>query len=114
MRSLTMERTVSSMSWDSKPTYTQLASARANGSKNLVISSCSAGGFTLAQQLVNIDPDTGEKQTVFLKGACKIRDLDALKAFHRAIGLAIRKAENIERVQSAEDGIEWDDEKVKK
>lgn len=102
----------SSMSWESKPTYMQLASSRANGSKNLVISSCSAGGFTLAQQLVNIDPDTGERQTVFLKGACKIRDIDALKAFYKAIGMAVRKAESIERIKSAEDGIEWDDEKA--
>ena len=102
------------MSWDSKPTYMQLASSRANGSKNLVISSCSAGGFTLAQQLVSIDPDTGERQTVFLKGACKIRDIDALKAFYKAIGLAVHKAENIERINDAEDSIEWDDEKGNK
>ena len=107
-----MQGTVSSMSWESKPSYMQLASSRASGSKNLVISSCSAGGFTLAQQLVSIDPDTGEKQTVFLKGACKIRDIDALKAFHQAIGLAIREAENIERIKNEDDGIEWDDEKA--
>lgn len=67
----------------------------------------------MAQQLVSIDPDTGEKQTVFLKGACKIRDIDALKAFHKAIGLAIREAENIERIKNEDDGIEWDDEKAK-
>lgn len=67
----------------------------------------------MAQQLVSIDPDTGEKQTVFLKGACKIRDIDALKAFHQAIGLAIREAENIERIKNEDDGIEWDDEKAK-
>jgi tryptophan synthase alpha subunit len=100
------------MSWESKPTYIQLASSRVSSSKNLVISSCSAGGFTLAQQLVSIDPDTGERQTVFLKGACKIRDIDALKEFYKAIGMAIRKAENIERIKNAEDGIEWDDEKA--
>lgn len=103
---------MSSMSWESKPSYMQLASSRASGSKNLVISSCSAGGFTLAQQLVSIDPDTGEKQTVFLKGACKIRDIDALKEFHNAIGLAIREAENIERIKNEDYGIEWDDEKA--
>lgn len=107
-----MERTVNRMSWESKPSYTRLASSRVSGSKNLVISSCSAGGFTLAQQLVNIDPDTGEKQTVFLKGACKIRDINALKALHQAIGMAIHKAENIERIQNEEDSIEWDDEKA--
>ena len=66
----------------------------------------------MAQQLVSIDPDTGEKQTVFLKGACKIRDIDALKAFHQAIGLAVREAENIERIKNEDYGIEWDDEKA--
>lgn len=94
------------MTWnDDKPTYTQLSSAKVNGSKNLVVSSCSKGGFTLAQQLVSVDEDTGHVQTVFLKGACHIRDIDALKTFSKAIELAIKKAE---KVKEQEDSIDWD------
>lgn len=98
------------MAWDNdKPTYTQLSSSKINGSKNLVVSSCSKGGFTLAQQLVSVDEDTGCTQTVFLKGACHIRDLDALKNFRDSIELAIKKAEKIEKVKKQEESIDWDD-----
>ncbi len=98
------------MAWDNdKPTYTQLSSAQISGSKNLVISSCSKGGFTLAQQLISIDEDTGHVQTVFLKGACHIRDIERLKGFYEAVGIALKKAEKLARAKQQEESIDWDE-----
>ena len=97
------------MAWNNdKPTYMQLSSVKVNGSKNLVISSCSKGGFTLAQQLVSVDEDTGHTQAVFLKGACHIRDIDALKELGEAVETAIKHAEKIEEAKKIEDSIDWD------
>lgn len=96
------------MSNGSKLTYTQLSSVQVSKSKNLVISACSAGGFTLAQQFVSVDLDTGETQRVFLKGACQIKDLDALKGLMEAVGLAIAKAEQIDDEREADKAIAWD------
>lgn len=96
------------MSNSSKLSYTQLSSVQVSKSKNLVISACSAGGFTLAQQFVSIDLDTGERQAVFLKGACQIKDLDALKGLAEAVESAIAKSEELEDEQEAGEAIAWD------
>lgn len=96
------------MSSSSRLSYTQLSSVQVSKSKNLVISACSAGGFTLAQQFVSIDLDTGERQAVFLKGACQIKDLDALKGLAEAVELAIAKSEQLEDEQEAGEAIAWD------
>ena len=86
----------------SKIEYTEIARARVTDSRNVVISTCSKGGFTIAQQL---EAKEGDKTTsVFLKGAFHVDDIHGLYNIRDAINLAIAIAED----GSKED--EWDEE----
>ena len=89
-----------------KAEYERLSSARVTKSKNIVVSKCSKGGFTIAQQLV-VNDDQNEV-SVFLKGAYHIRDVDALISLRDAIDEAIEKSieSNDENV---EDDYDWDE-----
>lgn len=96
--------------------YTQLSKAKIQPSRNLVISSCSKGGFTLAQQLdVN---ENGRKTSVFLAGAFIVENLEALYNLRDAINVAIETAENDENLKVANqvaqepntDDEDWDEE----
>ncbi len=89
-----------------KAEYEQLSSARVTKSKNIVVSKCSKGGFTIAQQLV-VSDDQNEV-SVFLKGAYHIRDIDALIAVRDAIDEAIGKVMESEE-GSVEDDVDWDE-----
>lgn len=89
-----------------KAEYEQLSSARVTKSKNIVVSRCSKGGFTIAQQLV-VNDDQNEV-SVFLKGAYHIRDVDALISLRDAIDEAIAKSAKSDEV-SAEDDYDWDE-----
>lgn len=89
-----------------KAEYEQLSSARVTKSKNIVVSKCSKGGFTIAQQLV-VSDDQNEV-SVFMKGAYHIRDIDALIAVRDAIDEAIGKVMESED-GSIEDDVDWDE-----
>ena len=81
--------------------YGELAKARVTDSRNIVISTCNKGGFTIAQQL---QAKEGNKITsVFMKGAFHIEDIDGLHNLRDAINLAIKKIE-----ESKENDAEWD------
>lgn len=89
-----------------KAEYEQLSSARVTKSKNIVVSKCSKGGFTIAQQLV-VNDDQNEV-SVFLKGAYHIRDVDALISLRDAINEAIEKSVELND-ENVEDDYEWDE-----
>lgn len=81
--------------------YTEISKAKIAKSRNAVISKCSKGGFTLAQQ---IEVTEGESKTVvFLKGALHIDDVEGLIDLRNAINAAIN-ADN----EEIETGYEWD------
>lgn len=82
--------------------YRQLSSACVTPTRNIVVSTCSRGGFTLAQQLITEENGTSTK--VFLKGAFHIDGLDGLVALRDALDEAIGMAIKIEE----EDSIDWD------
>lgn len=73
--------------------YNKLSSALIQEKKNLVISECSKGGYTIAQQLTFVDDD-GKKQNLYLKGAIHINSIDGLRNLRDAINVAIEKIEN--------------------
>lgn len=89
-----------------KAEYEQLSSARVTKSKNIVVSKCSKGGFTIAQQLV-VNDDQNEV-SVFLKGAYHIRDVDALVSLRDAIDEAIEKSVE-SNDENVEDDYDWDE-----
>lgn len=85
--------------------YTELAKAKIQKSRNLVISATSKGGFTIAQQLeVN---EGNRTTTVFLgKSGMIVDDLEGLYSVRDALNVAIDKMENKD-VDS--DDADWDE-----
>lgn len=77
--------------WNNKVEYNEIARAKISNSRSMVVSNCSRGGFTIAQQL---EIKEGETSTsVFLKGAFHVDDVQGLVNIRDAINLAIRQAE---------------------
>lgn len=82
--------------------YNELSKAKVTDSRNIIISGCSKGGFTIAQQL---EAKEGDKTTfVFMKGAFHIEDVHGLYNLRDAVNLAIKISE-----ESSEDEEAWDD-----
>ncbi len=82
--------------------YSELTKARITDSRNIVISNCSKGGFTIAQQL---EAKEGDKVTsIFMKGAFHVDDVHGLYNLRDAINLAIKMSE-----ESDEDESGWDE-----
>lgn len=89
----------------SKIEYTEISKAKVTESRNIVISECSKGGFTIAQQLVAKEDD--KITTVFMKGAFHVDDIHGLYNLRDAINLAIQVSEES---KGADD--DWDEEKT--
>jgi ABC-type lipoprotein release transport system permease subunit len=75
------------MVFDSKAKYNELGRVRLTNNKNLVISSRSKGGYTLAQQLEVPDGDT--TVLVFLRSAIHVQDRQTLANIRDAINVAL-------------------------
>ena len=86
-----------------KVEYNELSRAKVTDSRNIIISNCSKGGFTIAQQL---EAKEGDKITsVFMKGAFHVEDVHGLYNLRDAVNLAIKISE-----ESSNDDEAWDDE----
>lgn len=85
----------------SKIEYTELSRAKVTDSRNIVISSCSKGGFTVAQQLQAKEND--KTTSVFLKGAFHVEDINGLYNLRDAVNVAIKMAE-----ESGPNDEDWD------
>ena len=72
--------------------YTKLSSAQIQEGKSLVLSACSKGGYTLAQQ-VSVPDGNGKRMNMYLKGAIHINDLDGIISLRNALNIAIDKLE---------------------
>lgn len=86
----------------SKIEYHELSRAKVTDSRNIVISNCSKGGFTIAQQLEA--KENGKTTSVFMKGAFHVEDIHGLYNFRDAINLAIKISE-----ENSEDSDSWDE-----
>lgn len=91
------------MTKNNKIEYNEISKAKVSDSRNIVISSCSKGGFTIAQQLEA--NENGKITTVFMKGAFHVDDVKGLYELRDAINLAIKISE-----ESQNDDGGWDDE----
>lgn len=89
---------------DGKTRYEEISRAKISDNRNLVISSCSKGGYTLAQQLAM--PDGKATVSVFLKGAIHVKDRDALEKVRDAINIALKQ---IDEGTVGAEGIDWDE-----
>lgn len=90
-----------------KAEYKQLSKAMVTKNRNIVISECSKGGFTIAQQLV-VSDDQNEV-SVFMKGAMHIHDFTALVAIRDALDEAIGAVVEEEEGNGPEDDVNWDE-----
>ena len=86
----------------SKIEYSELSRAKVTDSRNIVISNCSKGGFTIAQQLEAKEND--KTTSVFMKGAFHVEDIHGLYNLRDAINLAIKISE-----ENSEDLDAWDE-----
>lgn len=89
------------MAKNNKIEYTEIARAKITKSRNIVISTCSEGGFTIAQQYEAVE--NGKVIPIFLKGAFHVDEVSGLYELRDAINLAINKAES-------ENENDWDSE----
>lgn len=86
----------------SKIEYYELSRAKVTDSRNIVISNCSKGGFTIAQQLEAKEND--KTTSVFMKGAFHVEDIHGLYNIRDAVNLAIKISE-----ENSEDSDAWDE-----
>lgn len=91
------------MTKNNKIEYNEISKVKVSDSRNIVISSCSKGGFTIAQQLEA--NENGKITTVFMKGAFHVDDIQGLYELRDAINLAIKLDEDAKN-----DEGDWDDE----
>lgn len=85
----------------SKVEYSEISRAKVTDSRNIVISNCSKGGFTIAQQLEAKEND--KTTSVFLKGAFHVDDIHGLYNIRDAVNLAIKITE-----ENSNDETDWD------
>ena len=85
----------------SKVEYSEISRAKVTDSRNIIISSCSKGGFTIAQQLEAKEND--KTTSVFLKGAFHVDDIHGLYNIRDAVNLAIKVTE-----ENLNDETDWD------
>lgn len=86
----------------SKIEYHELSRAKVTDSRNIVVSSCSKGGFTIAQQLEAKEND--KTTSVFMKGAFHVEDIHGLYNLRDAVNLAIKISE-----ENSNDNESWDE-----
>lgn len=86
----------------SKIEYRELSRAKVTDSRNIVVSSCSKGGFTIVQQLEAKEND--KTTSVFMKGAFHVEDIHGLYNLRDAVNLAIKISE-----ENSADNEAWDE-----
>lgn len=85
-----------------KVNYSELSKAKVTDSRNIVISACNKGGFTIAQQLQAKEED--KITSVFMKGAFHVEDIHGLYNLRDAVNMAIKIVE-----ESSTSEEEWDE-----
>lgn len=74
-----------------KVEYNQLATATIQDKRDLVISECSKGGYTIAQR---IGVEEGKKMTyMYVKGAIHIDSIDGIQNLRDALNVVLNNSE---------------------
>lgn len=76
-----------------KVSYHEIARAQLSRNCAYVVSESSEGGYTIAKCVNMLDESTGLVQEIFLKGASKLSDIEALKKMENMFKTAIEYAE---------------------
>lgn len=80
------------MKSNSKPRFTEMATAKISDTRNLVISETQTGSFVMAQQL---EVQEGKKKhSIFMQGAIEVTTLQGLYELRDAINVCIGEVES--------------------
>lgn len=77
--------------------YKQIAIASLTEQRNVVVSKCSLGGYTIAQQLV-VD-EGGKSIGVFLKGAFHIANVEGIKNLRDVLNYVLQQETEAEQLE---------------
>lgn len=88
------------MAENNKTRYEEISNARVSDNRSVVISSCSKGGYTMAQRMEISDGK--QIVSVFLKGAIHIKDKEGLENVRDAINVVLEQIGNTDE--------QWDDD----
>lgn len=80
--------------------FDQLGSVQITKHRNMVLSRCDNGGFTIAQQLVT-DED-GKVTKVFMKGAIFVDGVESLRSVNNLLRRVLKSVEE-------QEATDWDD-----
>ena len=83
-------------------TYSEVSRAAVTDTRNVVVSTCSRGGFTVAQQ-VKVTESKNDSY-LFLKGAIHVDDVEGLKRMRDALTVCIDYAEKVQAEEA------WDEQ----
>jgi hypothetical protein len=90
--------------------YTELSKGRISDKRNVVISKCSKGGFTVAQQIET--DENGKTTSLFMKGALHVDTVEGLYNMRDAVNAAISSCEveilKKDNESADEDNENWD------
>lgn len=81
--------------------YSEISSAKVSEKRQIVISDCSRGGFTIAQRMDITE--NGHTNRVYLKGAIHVDDIHGLYELRDAVNLAI------EKIEARDEDDNWDE-----
>ena len=88
---------------DKRPSYKEISRAQISKTKAFVLSECSKGGYTFAQQMSIMDESTAKPVSVFLKGAVHISNVSVLEKVRDMFTVALEKA------KEDNESIDWDE-----
>lgn len=81
------------MAKNNKVSFNEISKARVRPNCMAVISECSAGGYTIAQQVI-VKESEEHNMRVFLKGAIHVKDIEGIKSLRDALNVAISEYES--------------------
>ena len=91
-----------------KVSYEEIARVKMSDTRDIILSKCSKGGYTIAQKVM-IDGDE-KPVSIFLKGAIRANDIESLVNIKEMIEMSIEK---LEEEDNNGKKIEWDDDDEK-
>lgn len=90
---------------NNKTTYNEIVRGKISDKRSIVVSECSKGGYTVAQQ-VELE-ENGEKMNVYMKGAFHVDDEAGLLNIRDVVNAALDTIHGNQPGVDEDDG--WDD-----
>lgn len=93
-------------------TFRELARAKVQDKRCIIISKCNKGGYTIGMQIQVEEKQLGSSENkitgVFMKGAHQISDINGLYELRNALNIAIQKEEETQWDEQNDTDELWD------